>query len=485
MDWQAVGAAVERLPADRRVHVHSVLYDHLRDPRCLIEVASALPGIEDPAAFNGVFWSLKNTVFAESTNLGDAFVARMNYGFLAPAYRQFIARLRTKVDLPPRLRPTDPPQRIALCAIHLLEPPHSPSTITTGYQKALSDAGKHARIFSTNSGPLAIESPYWRQMGFRAQPELSGLQRVRFHSGETEYDIYSADPKLPWLERVRAAVREMAAFHPDAVISFGGGNIVADLLADTVPVIAFPLSSEWPISLAPTVLDPAGAFAASYFAIKGIDDFEARSVERLPIGFDLPAKSSSKSRAEFGLAEGDFIYVVAGHRLHLTLRGDFLNDLATIFARVPNARLFLIGVDDMQWPEGFQQLAERAVLAPFQRDLRSALALGNAYLNPHQAGGGTTAIWAAAEGLPIVTLRKGDVSMNIGAENARPTRADYVDYAVRLGTNTEFLAHERLRALEIARTTPTSTEAVQRLLGIAARAADRFRVIGSFKAGGS
>ncbi|MBI3865654.1 MAG: tetratricopeptide repeat protein [Planctomycetia bacterium] len=199
-------------------------------------------------------------------------------------------------------------------------------------------------------------------------------------------------------------------------------------------------------------------------------------LDSLPVYYERPAKivaaSREAARREFGLPAGQHLYLCP--QSLFKMHPDFDDLLRGILERDPAARIVLIEAPHRNWNEtlfarlrrNLGALADNVIFT--RRVDRQAflrlIATADVVLDPLHFGGGNTSFQALGLGIPIVTLpsqlMRGRVTAGcyrkMKFETCVARSADeYVDLAVRLGTNPVFNVSVRA---EIAARSPALFE---------------------------
>ena len=201
------------------------------------------------------------------------------------------------------------------------------------------------------------------------------------------------------------------------------------------------------------LIEPAGAEAHYSEQLVLLDS--------LPVYYYRPqvvlAESRNEARQEFGLSQAEHVYLCP--QSLFKFHPDFDSLLGSILARDPLARIVLIEAPHTHWTEmlsdrlrrSLNSLMEQVTFIP--RVDRAAflrlLTTADVVLDPLHFGGGNTSFQALGLGLPVVTLpaafMRGRVTAGCYRKMAYETciardAAEYVDLAVRLGTDPDFNA---------------------------------------------
>jgi glycosyltransferase involved in cell wall biosynthesis len=143
-----------------------------------------------------------------------------------------------------------------------------------------------------------------------------------------------------------------------------------------------------------------------------------RQVVETRYTFRLPERSSVLTREQLGLPRDSCVIAVVGNRLDEEIRGDFCDDLSEFLGSTPRAFLAFMGIF-----RGYGELIRKmpvigrqSVFLGDQKDILAVYECCDAYLNPPRGGGGSSAAFALALGLPVFTRGSGDVANIAGPQ---------------------------------------------------------------------
>ncbi|HEY0833124.1 MAG TPA: glycosyltransferase, partial [Azospirillum sp.] len=243
-----------------------------------------------------------------------------------------------------------------------------------------------------------------------------------------------ADMALAEPARDRALLDTFQGYDPDLVAVLSDDTLLEDHLYERWPVLRLSVAMAFPYSRFDTITsifddDKIRAF----WRAQGWPAERVAGHERMactPI--DLPAPAAARTRAELELEEDAVVVVTVGNRLHTEIDAGFA---ALMFAHLeahPRSRWLLVGTGRFPLPEfaAHPMLAQCRFLA-YERDLNALYRICDVYANPDRAGGGLSAFWAMARGVPVLTLDTlSDTAMCV----PRPWRMrDAEQYAATLG----------------------------------------------------
>jgi glycosyltransferase involved in cell wall biosynthesis len=203
---------------------------------------------------------------------------------------------------------------------------------------------------------------------------------------------------------------------PSFVFSLGHSNVAADLCAEFLTVTTMPFGTNLPHARSNLFVLPRRRRPddAAFMAQWGIGDDQIIEAEYT---FRLPERTATLTRGDLGLPEDAYVIAIVGNRLDEEITDAVAAELAALLAAVPRAFLAFMGT----FPS-YARLAQRdAVFATrsaflgHQKDVPAAYECCDAYWNPPRWGGGSSAAFALAMGLPVLTRATGDVA-NIAGE---------------------------------------------------------------------
>ncbi|MGM0609232.1 MAG: hypothetical protein ACQESP_12550 [Candidatus Muiribacteriota bacterium] len=194
---------------------------------------------------------------------------------------------------------------------------------------------------------------------------------------------------------------------PYLILSFGSGNLLADLCSNIVTSACFPLTSDIPISESQIKIQ------RSKLAIE-----EKQILQELKIDpesiiiFHLKLKNivskAQYSKKDFELPEDKFLICVIGNRLTEEITEEFISMLNDIIEY--NTHIVFIGNFNNynKMTNNFPNLKNNSTLLGFQEHLYDVMKLFDFSANPGRTGGGSV-IYFLMHSIPITTLNYGDV----------------------------------------------------------------------------
>ncbi|MEM9189476.1 MAG: glycosyltransferase [Myxococcota bacterium] len=424
-----------------RLFVASALLGHGKSPAFLELCADQLPAASKPAFFNSLVGLLRRQAWMlasedPSFDRGEFLVRRV-----WPAHLEFLDRhvRRPRAESDARLSTGKP--RAAVVIPHLLNLRHSPTRIGFEYARAMATGGYEVLVVDAGLLPQRVEAPLFNPLIARYNDTLCAQGTLQFDGVALPF-VRVGDASFT-VEKVQQAVDIIDRFSPNVVLSYGNLNLVGDCLAAAYPTVFIPAARQAALSLAQVLLYPKRSSA---------DAPPPETAERMtgtyhPYSF-MPMRyprSAATTRSELGLPDG-VLFAISGTRLDREMTDLFVETMRRLL-EASSAELVLIGGHyHGRLESALPQFGPRIHQLGFQPHLRDTLRVFDGYLNPFRDGGGTTAFLAMVEGLPVVSLRRGDALNYLGPELTAETPDEYLAQATALANDP---AERRAAALRI------------------------------------
>lgn len=257
-------------------------------------------------------------------------------------------------------------------------------------------------------------APYYRQYEAGYLPELCNQSILSFR-GEN-FEFYQCENHMPDLETIASLVETIRQRKPYYMLNIGGSDICADICGMFVPEITIS-------TVFSKVATSCGEYQLIDKELTEQDDrllqilgVKAEHVKRVGFTFSFKEQRHKYTRVQLGLRENDFVILIVGWRLDSEVTDEFLEILQRVVQVEERARVAFMGRFD-----GFEErLTGYPVLRQFscnmgvQEDALAVTECCDLYVNPKRTGGGSSASEALYQGVPVVTLPMGDVSVAAG-----------------------------------------------------------------------
>lgn len=432
-------ALAERLrqspPTNDVARLYSVLFHLTGDLYYLEHILHYYMLVTDqaePEILHYTFWCIQRQLFLGRARPDRA--ASFSSCDMVRFYRRFIDAIARRWELRPAARPRPPGQalrRVAFVTNQFLGGRHQPSRDCFDFARLLQDKhGLEAVIVNGNLLPLKAVNLFMPPFSATLVDSFRGVQPVALF-GDTVRMASFIDLAFS-RDKLFRIIRAVENFRPDVIVGFGGTNVIADLFAMTgaVPTICLPTTTGLTMSLADIILgfdrhDWTADLPAAYRP-----PFAGR-FRPFIFGYSLPPLSPEEDG--YVLPDGAFVYAVVGNRLDEEVSADFLALLDRLLDRRPDAVVaFAGGVEVLPAQLAASRHAGRLLVLGHVADIRSFYRRCGAFLNPPRQGGGGGVAYALAEGLPVVSLPRGDGASVAGRDFLVADDAAFLDRAAAL-----------------------------------------------------
>jgi glycosyltransferase involved in cell wall biosynthesis len=277
---------------------------------------------------------------------------------------------------------------------------------------------KKVFLINTADMPWSLALAYYNPMRFNYSAEYSNLGKLTFK--DELIDFYQCRKPMPNREETGAIVTTVLTRKPAFVFSLGHSNVAADLCAEFLTVATMPFGTDLPRAQGTVFILPRARRAddAEFMQAWHIRD---EQVVEAGYTFRLPERTASVTRGGLGLPDDAYVIAIVGNRLDEEITDPVAAELSQLLSSVPQAFLAFLGMFP-GYPRLAQRdpaLAARSVFLGYHKDVLAVFECCDAYFNPPRYGGGSSAAFALAMGLPVLTRATGDVANIAGPRFVR------------------------------------------------------------------
>lgn len=411
-----------------------------------------------------IYWAIQRHIFLFPTQSAQltAFVAND----LFRLYKRLVEESRRR--LPPALRLSTRPkgrpvERLVFIVNQFLGPQHQPSRDVFTYSvQARRRWTIDVSLVNADSMPLETAAAFYPPVLANRDRRFNGLQSVEIDDDAVTMATF--DMQAFTEEKLAAQIDFIQKTDPDAVVAVGGSCVVADLLAGFRPTLCVPTTTGLTISLADIVF----TFNSGKPESMASSVFPDRIALPFRRGFPLPKTWTALDRAAIAVPSEAPLFVVVGNRLDAEVSDAFLSLLETVLDRVPNGQVRFAGaVETLPSRLVDRRHAERLHCLGHVQDIRALYRITDAVLNPPRTGGGASVAYALAEGVPVVTLSRGDGASVAGSDFVVTDTDGFVTRCQRVVTDPILRADLSQRARDRFAAVGDTAGAVDRLVEVA------------------
>ena len=248
--------------------------------------------------------------------------------------------------------------------------------------------------------------------------------------------------RLPTVDEIKGLIQLVCEYKPYQIVVIGTA-FAEEILCKLIDTIV--------ISLAPSKMERT--FVQYQQIGRPINDIDRRILKYRNLTEDhvisdvftshLAPQEGDKTRGELSLPEDAPIGVVVGGRLQSEITEEFINALKPA---MENGMYLLVlgGIDALKskFQEWLGKLYDQMIMPGMVSDPLAYLDHCFIYRNPYRDGGGTSSVEAMSKGVPVVTIRKGDVYTNTGEEFGVADYEEMKDKIIEYMENLEY--HNRM-----------------------------------------
>ncbi len=278
--------------------------------------------------------------------------------------------------------------------------------------------------------------------------ELSETESVEWKGNKIPF--YQCDHGMPGIELTIELLKFIRNNKPLFVLEIGSGSVFTALVSNIIPVLSD--------AMVPSQIGYFGTQAIT--CSKVLDENDERRLQVCNIDsnrilknyFTMKVKDSTEihTRDEFGISEESFCIAIVGARLDIELNDELLSfmeeELKENYYYILMGRCVSLDEKMAKYPK----LSEHVIYLGFVDDTQSYLRLCDIYLNPPRRGGGFSSVEAMINGIPVVTLNSGDVSIALGEDLCCKDMGEISDLMYVLENDKEFYNSLSIRVKERA-----------------------------------
>lgn len=253
-------------------------------------------------------------------------------------------------------------------------------------------------------------------------------------------------PDIDDMKKILSIIYELK---PALVYNIGGSSLLADLCGTFTKTVAFSCSTQIPISMSKFLLVGRKINEADKDRIERLEPYQ--QIVETVVNYQLPERHSCfYERSQFGLKESDFVIGLVGNRLDTEIDASFIKVIRQIL-NIFDVHFLIIGTISNK--RRITENVERAERIHFAGELQEAdqvMGLIDVYCNPMRNGGGRSSFEALAHGIPVITMKYGDVYYTCGEVFSVNDKGEYVRSVEKYITDSEYMIRMREAAKERA-----------------------------------
>lgn len=254
---------------------------------------------------------------------------------------------------------------------------------------------------------------------------------------------------MPDLQCINDMLRRIYQLQPELVYNIGGSSLLSDLCTIFTKTACFPCSTDIPITMSEYLLVGRGVNKSDEKRLNRLEPYQ--KVIETVVNYNFVEGELGFERSSFDISEDDFVIGVVGNRLDIEISDEFIRLMDKILEQEKLHFLIIGEVNNIERIKNGVSQSRNIHFTGKLSEAVSVMKLCNIYCNPKRNGGGRSSFEALAQGVPVITLKYGDVYYTCGEEFAVDTYDDFLGRINRYVADKEYFEAFRERAGQRAR----------------------------------
>lgn len=253
---------------------------------------------------------------------------------------------------------------------------------------------------------------------------------------------------MPDLAAINDMLHRIYSLQPELVYNIGGSSLVSDLCGLFTKTACFPCSTDIPVTMSEYLLVGRNLDKKDAERLGRLEPYQ--KVIETVVNYDFMPGTKSYERSLFDIPENSFVIGIVGNRLEIDLSEEIILVIDRIIAQQEVHFLMIGSLLDINRIKEKVARNENLHFAGELEQAVQAIKLCDVYLNPKRKGGGRSSFEALAQGVPVVTLKYGDVYYTCGDAFAVDTYADIPERVNRYILDKSYFELAKREAVERA-----------------------------------
>lgn len=361
-------------------------------------------------------------------------------------YRKAVTGIKEQFPLPNTFRPN--PSRIVVMLDQLLGKKHAPSNRAIRFVQILQeDFQKEVLLLNTSMFSQLNSGHLTRRITPSVAKSLSKAKSEVVDG--TVINLFQPDPPTLSDSSIKAVLDTITAFGPAGIIVVGNQCAIAEVFAGDCFTLCSPLNNDVvPDCLEVNYHTHTNGLGSDRDGQTG----DQRSLFQFEGPYDVPEKTTSVSRQELNLPDHRPVIIVVGYRLGFEIDDAFLQMLENVVSK-SDAFVYFLGryADYTRLKTERPLLDQNSEYCTFQPDIVAVYEHCDLYLAPTRVGGGSSAVYAMASGLPVLSVSYGDIQITTQHFPKLETYEEVGAAALQILTSPDKMAEYRTFAQEGAK----------------------------------
>jgi hypothetical protein len=213
-----------------------------------------------------------------------------------------------------------------------------------------------------------------------------------------------------YLEETRKALVDIAEYNPAFILTVGDANILADLCCQFTTVCAMACVNKPAHTVSNAIVRYFRCTQAEHQNYLACIRPEQKIFEMVHIDEIHRHSEVVYKKMDYGIAEEAFVILIAGNRLDTEVDTEVKKMLSDILQANDVIFAFIGDCPKLEMELKNAINAEHYVFLGTTSDFKEIMKIGNLFLNPPRQGGGTGAVYALQNEVPVLTLPECDAA---------------------------------------------------------------------------
>lgn len=335
-------------------------------------------------------------------------------------------------------------KNIVITVRTLLSERHAPTKVLINLTKYLEGAGYDVYVIINHMTKMQIaKANDWYKCIY--DNNLSDVtQKFVVNASEISIKGYNFElSEVNFWNELETAIDIVRDINPEFIIDIGGENIVSDVCTKATTVCCLPC-------VARPVISDAGIFIRASKNDDKADQKYRSYMEKDDVVFDMlfsyvaaDGDEEKVDKAEFGIDKNAFLILVVGNRLDCEITDEFIDIMTMICEKSDRIHFAIIGkCEQLEKKISLNKYADRYTFIGYVNNFKGTMAMGDIFLNPPRQGGGTGAMFAIQNRVPIITLPDCDVALR-GSRFTCDNIEDFPELVEKYINDAEFMESQK------------------------------------------
>lgn len=387
-----------------------------------------------------IYWILKSSAFTDS---------RVKLaGNLDELYRFVYEKVRESVSDTYERTDNSGSNIVVVITNQFLSAAHAPTRRVLDYSYTIATAlGKQIVIINDASFHFYPCACLEQSLYPNYVNEYSNMKEVTYKGLKIPFMQFSG--YMPDLYGIKEMLWKIYQLQPELVYNINDSCLVSDLCGKFTKTVCMPCSNSMPITMGEYLLVGRNLEDSDEERLTRLEPYQ-KVIETIT-NYELPESTREYERSSFGIQEDSFVIGIIGNRLDKEISDDFILIMKKILEQQDIHFMIIGNIAGKARIEEIIPKVENLHFTGALQEASQAIKLCNIYCNPKRSGGGRSSFEALAHGVPVITLKYGDVYYTCGNEFAVDTYDDYLERINHYMTDKAYYQTAREKALKQAK----------------------------------